>query len=112
MLVLATQKPQVGGIAQCNAPMQCPNENHGAPNTSPNMSRRNKVRVGYVRVGFALGTLISSCLSHFCLYLVSNANAVSGGIWAVIGPLIHLVYFLYTILIISSTETVRTLYDL
>ena len=40
------------------------------------------VRVGYARVGFALGMYISCCLCQFHSHWVANANAISGGRWA------------------------------
>ena len=38
--------------------------------------------VGYTRVWFALVMYISSCLCHFCLRWVHNANVLFGGVWA------------------------------
>ena len=40
--------------------------------------------VGYTRVGLALDISNSCCLSHFHLHWEANANAVSGGIWALL----------------------------
>ena len=40
------------------------------------------VRVGYARVGFALGMYISCCLCQFHSHWVPNGNLVFGGIWA------------------------------
>ena len=53
------------------------------------MSRWNIVRIGHVRDEFTLGMSISCCLSPFCWYWVSNAKAVSGGIWALISIMSH-----------------------
>ena len=40
------------------------------------------VRVGYTRVGFALGMYISCCWCQFHSCWVANVNAISSGIWA------------------------------
>ena len=57
-----------------------PNVNFRRPNASSNVSQWNIVLVGYARVGFALGMLISCGLSCFCLHWVPNA--ISGGVRA------------------------------
>ena len=42
------------------------------------------VCVGYARFGFALGMLVSCCLSPFCSgSRVLNANVILSGIWAI-----------------------------
>ena len=54
------------------------------PNSSPNASQWNMVRIGDVRVGFALGIYISRCLCRFCSHCVRNAKVLSDGIWALL----------------------------
>ena len=54
------------------------------PNASTNSSQWNIVHVGYARVGFALGMYISCCLFPVPLRWVANADAISGGIWAIV----------------------------
>ena len=57
-----------------------PNAKPHRPNTSPNVSQWNIVRIGNMRVGYALAMYIPCCLCQFRSRWVANANAISSGI--------------------------------
>ena len=55
----------------------------------PNHAPTQAGGIWFALCTFALGISISCCLSPFCLRCVANANAVSGGIWALLFMSIH-----------------------